>query len=423
MADHFEVIVVGAGPAGNSAALTLAKAGLDVLQLERAEYPGAKTGQGSLLWAPALEQLVPDFRTQAPLERYIVERYVWTLDEAAHSGTRDWTSRSSATSDRYTVLRAPFDAWFSSALKGAGVRVSFATTVTEVIREDDGRVIGVRTAGGREFYADAVILAEGVESLVARQSGLREDVHPQSVALTVKELRRLPRALLEDRFKVQGDDGVVFELAGTFAAGVSGQGFIYTNRESLSVGVGCLVDDIVKSELTPSELLTCFKRHPSIRPLLADSDVVDFSAVLSPEGGYRVRPKLFGEGWLVCGDAMQPGSPVLREGATLALTSGRLAAETVIELARHGRPTSARHLSLYRDKLERSAILRSLRKAGSGGGPVDEETTFGRPDPRRLGRASRALSSDAADGKGRQRRLLRQFARGGSREREIGGAA
>jgi electron transfer flavoprotein-quinone oxidoreductase len=423
MADHFEVIVVGAGPAGNAAALTLAKAGLDVLQLERAEFPGAKTGHGSLLWAPALEQLVPDFRTRAPLERYIIEQYVWTLDEAAHTGSRDWTCASASASDRYTILRAPFDAWFSSALKAAGVRVCFATTVIEVIHEKDGPVIGVRTARDGEFYAGVVILAEGVEGLVARQSGLGEDVHPQGVALTVKELRRLPRHLLENRFNVHGDDGVIFEAAGTFAAGVSGRGFIYTNRESLSVGVGCLIDDIVESELTPSELLACFKRHPSIRPLLAESEVIDFSALLSPEGGYRVRPKLFGDGWLACGDAMQPGSPMFREGATLALTSGRLAAETVIEVTRHGRPMSARHLSLYRDKLERSPILSALRRLGNAARSFGEDSTLPGADPRRLGRGSRALSRDPQDGEGRQRKLLRYFTRGRSRSLQIGGAA
>lgn len=423
MADHFEVIVVGAGPAGNAAALTLAKAGLDVLQLERAEFPGAKNAQGSLLWAPALEQLIADFHARAPLERHIVEQRLWTLDGDSHTGSRDWTTGTgSSAPDRYTILRAPFEAWFSSALRAAGVRVAFATTVTEVIREVDGRVSGVHTAGGGDFYADVVILAEGVASLIARQSGLREDLHPQTVALTIRELRRLPRPLLESRFGVQGDDGVVIEASGVFAPGIKGTGFVHTNRESLSVGVGCMVGDIVVSDLTPSELLARFKRHPSIKPLLADSEVVDFSAQLSPEGGYRVQPRLFGDGWLCCGDGMQPGSPAYREGATLALTTGRLAAETIIELSRHGRPMSARHLSLYRDKLERSPTLRLLNKQHASDSAAEEEHVFPVADPRRLVRASRVLRRDA-NGGGRQKRMLRHFFRGSESSREVSGAA
>ena len=154
----------------------------------------------------------------------------------------------------------------------AGVRVACSTTVTELIREPDGRVIGVRTDGGDEVFADIVVLGEGIEALVARSSGLREDLQPLQVALTVKELRRLPRAAIEERFGISGDDGVILEAAGSPLDGM-GFGFIHTHRESLSVGVGCLVSAVVDNDVTPSELLDTFKRHPSIQPLLHESEV------------------------------------------------------------------------------------------------------------------------------------------------------
>ncbi len=407
MADHCEAIVVGAGPAGNAAALTMARAGLDVLQLERAAFPGAGSSEGSLLWAPALEKLIGDFRSKAPLERRIREQRVWRLEPRTYtSGPAD--GPGTTLPDRYTILRAPFEAWFSSTLKEAGVRSVFAATVAGVIREADGRVIGVQTADGGEFYADAVVLAEGVESLVARQAGLREDLRPEGVAVTVTELRRLPRAVLEGRFGIEGDDGVAIEAGGELAPGVHCGGFVYTNCESLSVGVGCLLDDLVASEWTPSELLDGFKQHPSIKALLADSEAAGFCARLSPEGGYRIRPRLFGDGWLTCGDAMQPGSPVHRAGATLALASGRLAGETVVELMRHGRPMTARHLSLYRDKLERSALLKMLQRHQPESEQEQGRTTA---DPRRLAQVSRGLwRAGNENGRGRQRLLLRRLA-------------
>lgn len=408
MAEHFEVIVVGAGPAGNAAALTLARAGLDVLQLERAEFPGARNAEGSLLWAPALERLIADFRAQAPLERHIIEQCLWRLEATTHTaGPRQVSGGGTTLPDRYTILRGPFDAWFSSALKGAGVRTVFAATVNGLIREPDGRTAGVCTAGGSNFYADVVVLAEGVESLVARQSDLRDDLQPQAVAVTVKELRRLPRPLLEKRFGVEGDDGVVIEATGSFGPAVRCGGFVYTNRETLSVGIGCLLSDIVVSDLTPSELLDRFKQHPSIRALLADSEVIDFAARLSPEGGYRVRPRLFGDGWLACGDAMQPGSPAHRTGATLALASGHLAGETVVELIRHGRPPTARHLSLYRDKLERSTLLGMLQRFAPA---AENESSTPAADPRRLAQASHGLGrATSAVARSRQQHLLRGF--------------
>lgn len=415
MADHFEAIVVGAGPAGNAAALTLARAGVDVLQLERAEYPGARAANGALLHAPALEELIPDFRESAPLERRIVEKRQWTLDARAHVGTAHCCTGADGGPERWTILRAPFDTWLTSTVKEAGVRVVFATPVTDLIRESDGRVVGVRTEPGTEYYADAVILAEGVEALAARRSGLREELEPADVALTVKELRRLPADLLERRFGVGPGEGVIVEASGTFAPGFTGAGFVCTNGESLSIGVGCLVGDIVDSDVTPSELLDRFKRHPSIRALLADSELAHFSAHLFPDGGYRVRPRLFGDGWLTCGDATQLTLAHYREGATIALGSGRLAGETVVELRRHGRPLTARHLSLYRDKLERSPMLREIRRRD-----VSEEPAAARRfvavDPRRLADVADSLQT-RANGKDRraQTTLLRGLLRGGRR--------
>lgn len=413
MGEHFEAIVVGAGPAGNAAALTLARAGVDVLQLERAEYPGARNATGALLYAPALQELIPDFHDKAPLERRIVEQRTWTLDAHSHVGSH-WRQQATAATvpDRYTILRGPFDAWLSSAVKASGVRVAFATTVTDLIREDDGRVIGVRTNGDGEYYADVVVLGEGVEALVARRSGLREELEPADVALTVKELRRLPADVLERRFGVEPGEGVIVEAAGTFAPGFSGTGFIYTNSESISVGVGCLVGEIVDSDVTPSELLDRFKRHPSIRALLADTEVVQFTAQLFPEGGYRVRPRLFGDGWVTCGDATQLNVALYREGATIALGSGRLAGETIVELRRHGRPMTARHLSLYRDKLERSPMLREIRRHAAGEGVAPEERPYVAVDPRRLPEAASALQRSTVPGERRaQTTLLRGLLR------------
>ena len=74
--EKFDAIVVGAGPSGNSAAYTMAKAGLKVLQIERGEYPGSKNVQGAILYADALEKIIPDFRDEAPLERHIIEQQI-----------------------------------------------------------------------------------------------------------------------------------------------------------------------------------------------------------------------------------------------------------------------------------------------------------------------------------------------------------
>src|SRR4051794_11435557 len=84
--EQFDAIVVGAGPAGNAAALVMARAGLNVLQLERGEYPGSKNVQGAILYSDSLEKLIPEFREEAPLERHIIEQRIWMLDDTSHVG-------------------------------------------------------------------------------------------------------------------------------------------------------------------------------------------------------------------------------------------------------------------------------------------------------------------------------------------------
>ena len=304
--EKFDAIVVGAGPSGNAAAYTMAKEGLNVLQIERGEYSGSKNVQGAILYADALEKIIPNFREEAPLERHVIEQRMWSMDDKSHTGMHyrsdDFNEEKP---NRYTIRRAQFDKWFSAKVREAGAILLCETTVTELVKDLKGKVIGVRTdRQGAPIMADVVILAEGVNGLVGQRSGLRDEVAPDSVALAVKEMHFLPREVVEARFNLSGNEGVVIEAMGTITKGMTGTGFLYTNEESISVGIGCIVSDMAESNVTPNELLEAFKNHPSIKPLLADSECKEYAAHLIPEGGYNAIPSLYGEGWLVVGDAI-----------------------------------------------------------------------------------------------------------------------
>lgn len=362
--DRFDAIVVGAGPSGNAAAYTMAKAGLSVLQLERGEYPGSKNVQGAILYAKALEELIPDFREDAPLERHIVEQRMWTMNDTSHVGmhyrSEDFNEEKP---NRYTIIRAQFDKWFSRKVREAGATLLCETTVTELLRDSAGRVIGVRTdRNGGKVFADIVVLAEGVNGLVGQRSGLRSELTSESVALAVKEMHFLPREVIESRFNLKGDEGVVIEAMGTITAGMTGTGFLYTNQESISVGIGCIVSDFAESEITPYGLLEAFKNHPSIKPLLADSECKEYASHLIPEGGYQAMPELAGDGWLVVGDAGQFVNAVHREGSNLAMTTGRIAAETVVWLKRRNLAMTQANLALYRRRLDETFVMKDLKK-------------------------------------------------------------
>ncbi|MGD0675171.1 MAG: FAD-binding protein [Polyangiaceae bacterium] len=362
--ERFDAIVVGAGPAGNAAAYTMAKGGLNVLQLERGEYPGSKNVQGAILYADSLEKIIPDFREDAPLERHVIEQRLWMLDDSSHMGVHYRSEDfNEDRPNRYTIIRAPFDKWFSRRVRQAGTALLCETTVTDLVKDDSGRVIGVQTdREGGLLLASVVVLGDGVNGLVGQRSGLRAELKPEAVALAVKEMHFLPQETIEHRFNLKENEGVVIEAMGTVTDGMVGMGFIYTNRESLSVGIGCLVSDFAEKGVTPYALLEKFKAHPSIKPLLEGSEVKEYSAHLIPEGGYRSIPKLFGDGWVVVGDSGHFVNGIHREGSNLAMTTGQIAAETIIDLHRRGASPTKGNLADYKRRLDASFVMKDMKK-------------------------------------------------------------
>lgn len=362
--EKFDAIVVGAGASGNACAYTMAKLGLKVLQLERGEYPGSKNVQGAILYADALEKIIPDFRDDAPLERHVIEQRMWTMTDTSHVGMHYRSDDfNEERPNRYTIVRAQFDKWFSRKVRDAGVTLLCETTVTELIRDGQGKVIGVRTdrADGVVF-ANVVVLAEGVNGLVGQRAGLRPVVTPESVALAVKEMHFLPREVIDERFNLRGNEGVVIEAMGTITNGMTGTAFLYTNGEFISVGIGCIVSDFEGTGQTPYGLLEAFKNHPSIKPLLAGSECKEYAAHLIPEGGYKTIPQLYGDGWLVVGDAGQFVNAVHREGSNLAMTTGRIAGETIAWLKTRRDPATAANLAEYQRRLEASFVMKDMKK-------------------------------------------------------------
>ncbi|MBP1884867.1 FAD-binding protein [Sinorhizobium mexicanum] len=362
--EKFDAIVIGAGMAGNAAAYTMASRGLKVLQLERGEYPGSKNVQGAIMYSNMLEKIIPDFRDDAPLERHLVEQRFWMMDDTSHVGMQYRSDDfNESRPNRYTVIRAQFDKWFSRKVREAGATVLCETTVTELARDADGNVIGVHTDRiGDVILADVVVLAEGVNGLLGTRAGLRETPKPETVALAVKEMHFLPEEVIDQRFGLKANEGCVIEAAGTISRSMAGLAFLYTNKESISIGIGCLVSDFAATMESPYDLLENFKNHPSVRPLIADSEVKEYAAHLIPEGGYKAIPQLFGNGWVVAGDAAQLNNAVHREGSNLAMTSGRLAGEAILQVKKRGDPMVKENLALYKSKLDKSFVIKDLRK-------------------------------------------------------------
>ncbi|MBL8330769.1 MAG: FAD-binding protein [Rubrivivax sp.] len=415
MAEKFDAIVVGAGPSGNAAAYTMAKAGLKVLQIERGEYPGSKNVQGAILYSDALEKVIPDFRDDAPLERHIIEQRMWVLDDASFVGTHMRSEDANKPPyNRYTIIRAQFDKWFSSKVREAGAMLICETTVEELLM-DGQRCIGVRCdRKGGEVYADVVVLADGVNSTLARKAGLHEEIKPGNVALAVKEILFLPEEVLQQRFNIKGEEGVVIEMMGTVTEGMVGTGFLYTNKESLTIGVGCMLSDFKANpkKTSPYALLEKLKKHPSIAPLIEGGEMKEYCAHLIPEGGFHAVPKVFGDGWMIVGDSGGFVNAVHREGSNLAMTTGRLAAETVIAAKARGAELNAKTLAAYKAALDESFVMKDLHKYREMPRVLHESPQFFTTYPDLVNQAARSFFTvDGVDKKTKEREILGSFKR------------
>ncbi len=374
---RFDVIVVGAGPAGLAAATTTARAGLNTIVIERGDKPGTKNVMGGILYTRPTAQVWPDFWKQAPLERPIVEQQVWALtpDSALKFGYRS-EKLIGDVPNAFSVLRVKIDRWLATQAEQAGALIISQTRVDRVLRHGD-RVVGVEC--GREdgeLYAPVVILCEGINPQLGVQLGMQQQLQPHQAASAVKEVIGLPEQVINDRFNLpDSSQGVAMELMADACAGMVGMAWIYTNKTSLSIGVGTLLADALEAELTPFDLLARFKAHPMIAPLLAGGETLEYMSHMIPEGGYNSLPQLFGNGVMIAGDAAMMVNAMHREGSNHAIISGKLAGETAIEAHARGDYSSA-VLNHYRERLEHSPVLPDLRKYRNATSFVEHHPIF-----------------------------------------------
>ncbi|SPF37709.1 Protein FixC [Syntrophobacter sp. SbD1] len=365
MKQSFDVAIVGAGPAGISAACVLADRGAKVVVLERGEYPGSKNMFGGVLYGRHLHQIIPDYiEKNCPIERNIVEsRVLYLCEEGGFSfAYRNMAFFDELRNNAFTVGRARFDRWFADQARTKGAVIVCGTVVTDLLRNGAGGVIGVRTdrADG-DLKAGVVLLADGVNSPLAARTGFRPEVRPQDVALAVKELIALPEEAIDERFGVSSGNGVTNEILGNVTRGMNGVAFVYTNRSSISIGIGANLEDFAAEKARPYEMLEDLKMHPMIAPLIAGGKPKEYTAHWLPEGGYDTIPKLFGDGFLIAGDSAMLFNALHREGSNLAMTSGKLAAETILDALDKGDFTS-RCLQGYAGRLQDSLVLKDLKK-------------------------------------------------------------
>lgn len=358
--EKFDCIVVGAGPAGSTAAYVLASQGLEVLLVERGPTPGSKNMMGGRLYCYALHRVIPNFWEEAPVERRVEkEELSFMTENGAMTISLDNEALGKEPNHSYVVLRADFDAWLAEKAEEAGAMVATDIRVDDLLWSGD-KVCGIK-AGDDEIFSDMVILADGVNSLLAQKAGLKEELRAEHVSVGAKSVISLSQKTIEDRFCLRENEGAARLFVGAGTKGVAGGGFLYTNKESVSLGLVFNLHALIKSGVSVAEAVEDFKFHPAIRPLFEGGEIVEYSAHLVPEAGIAMKPRLFSGGILVTGDAagFVINTGFMVRGMDLAITSGAIAAKAVIAAKEKG-DYSADTLKVYEDLLRQSHVYHDL---------------------------------------------------------------
>lgn len=359
--DKFDVIIVGGGVAGLAASIVLAENDLEVLLVERGDYCGAKNVTGGRLYGHSLEKIIPNFADEAPIERKVVKEKISMMSEKSSLdiGYSSKELGKDKDSSSYVVLHSKFDQYLAEKAEEAGVAIITGVLVERLLLED-GKVVGI-DATGEEMYADAVIIADGVNSLLSQQIGIKKELEPNQVAVGAKEVIELSEEIINERFNLESGEGMSWLSCGDPTMGGFGGGFIYTNKDSVSIGVVATLSDIGYSNTKLTDLLERFKEHDSVAPFIKGGKTIEYSAHLVPEEGIHMVPQIYGDGFLVVGDAagfcINLGYTV--RGMDFAIESGRLAALAILR-AKEKEDFSKESLAVYQDLVKDSFIMKDL---------------------------------------------------------------
>ena len=359
----FDIIVVGSGCAGAVAAYVAAKQDKSVLVVERGNFAGAKNMTGGRIYAHSLKEVFPNFEEEAPLERKITHERIALMDPKSGMAI-DFTSPELARegADSYSVLRAPFDQWLAEKAEEAGAEYICGISVEELLKDESGRVTGIR-AGEDEITAQVVILAEGTNPLLSERYLGNPRPKANQMAVGVKEVFELPEGQIEDRFLVPEGEGAAMLFVGDCTHGNVGGGFLYTNKDSISLGLVATISTAADaSNAYPVyQMLEDFKNHPAVAPIIRGAKLVEHSGHMVPEGGFDMIPKYVFDGCVIVGEAaglcMNMGYQV--RGMDFAVASGRMAAEAACK-AIDANNTSEAGLASYKSAMENSFVIQDL---------------------------------------------------------------
>lgn len=349
-----DVLFVGGGAAALSGALHLQdlirrrnESGESALEpmiavIEKGQEVGAHSLSGAVLDPAALRELVPDFREKdCPIEADVTGEDVYFLT-ASGAFRFPVTPPQLRNHGNHVVALARFNRWLGGLVEAAGVNVFPGFAGTEIL-EENGRVVGVRTGDkgidkngerksnyepGIDLRARVTVFADGPRGYLSKQliarRGLLDGKTRQTFETGVKEIIELPAGRLEPGH-------VIHTMGYPFPRESVGGTWIYAMADNL-VSLGLVTPLDYRDPFThPHRQLQQFKAHPHIRKIIEGGKNVAYGAKVISAGGYYSIPKLVVDGAMIVGEAGSLVDMSRLKGIHLAMKSGMLAAETIVE--------------------------------------------------------------------------------------------
>jgi electron transfer flavoprotein-quinone oxidoreductase len=311
-----------------------------------------------------LDEVLPKWWEEAPVQRWVTRRSTMLLTDAS-ALTIDYRSArwGAPPYNGATAFRPDWDHWLSGKAVDAGATLVCDTTVVGLIRDATGAVTGVRTdRPDGDLTCRVVVACDGVNSFLAKEAGLYPHTDASNFTLGVKETLSLPKEVIDERFGVRDRQGVDIEILGG-TSGVNGGGFLYTNLDTVALGVVLKLPKLAAQQTRPEEIIAKLKSHAAIAPLVEGAELKEYSAHLIPEAGLKMMPTMVHDGMLVAGDAaaLCLAAGIWLEGVNFAMASGLYAGRAAAE-AIAANDVTRTGLDRYRQALSDTFVLRDHRR-------------------------------------------------------------
>lgn len=313
---EYDIVIVGAGPAGSAAALKAASSGKKVLVIERGPEPGSKNVSGAMV---RKDYVTSVFGEGMPFERN-VEKIKLSLYNHDNPVNIEFKPENLVTTGRLK-----FDKWLSSVSENAGAMVIPKTTGLKLNWEDN--VAKSLTTDRGEVYAKSFVLAEGVNSLLSMESKIKYDLKPENAVQTVKEVYSVKIVDINSMFNMKNESsGVAWRYIMTDPLVA---GFLYTYKDSISVGIGSPINQLVERKIRPEKLLDDFMDKTGISDMVKGYSLREYSAKVIPEAGFP-DINVSKSNVYLCGDALGLVDPLTFDGISPAIASGTIAGDAAV---------------------------------------------------------------------------------------------